>query len=402
MRPPLPLLPPALQAHGQLTPLLWRVGDVEITVRSKRGVRGYPELDGALQALGEAWRRGRLPPLQGEVLDLSASPAALPLIAGQLAPELRWTLATPSAATLLSARATLAGAALPAPVQLLAALPWELLGTFDRIIWRPPADCGLARVRAELAAVATRLRPGGEVLMLQHKEEGAGRGEREAAERFVEVHTFERHRGWRLSRLLGPQPGLAAAPPREPTFDTPVGRLQGMVGAFAGDKLDAGTALLLRVLASEGAPRRLLDLGCGTGVLARAALAWGAEEVLAVDDDLAAVRASSANLAGFAGARVVHADLLTPTAGSIGELGMDAVWCNPPFHVGRQVEERLSDAFVAAAFTALRPGGVLTLVANRALRYEERLAPWGRVSDLTPLGERRFRVLRAQRERRGV
>jgi 16S rRNA (guanine1207-N2)-methyltransferase len=143
----------------------------------------------------------------------------------------------------------------------------------------------------------------------------------------------------------------------------------------------------------------VLDLGCGTGVLAQAASQWGAREVLALDDDLAAVRASAANLASAPAARVVHADLLTPVTGDLGPLGFDAVWCNPPFHVGRQVEEGLSAAFVEGAMMALRPAGALTLVANRALRYEQRLAPWGRVEDLTPAAEGRYRVWRVQRER---
>jgi 16S rRNA (guanine1207-N2)-methyltransferase len=119
--------------------------------------------------------------------------------------------------------------------------------------------------------------------------------------------------------------------------------------------------------------------------------------VLALDDDLAAVRASEANLSPHPGVRVLHADLLTPVAGTVGPLGFDAVWCNPPFHVGRQVEEGLSDAFVAAAMLAVRPGGTVTLVANRALRYRARLAPWGQVLDLTPPGEERYRLLRVTR-----
>jgi 16S rRNA (guanine1207-N2)-methyltransferase len=397
-RPPTPT--PALDAQQRLTPLPFRVGEQEVQMQSKLGVRGYPELDGALQAIAEAWRRGRLPPLSGGVLDLSEGPGALPLMAAKLAPDTRWTLALTSAAALRAARATLAGAVLRAPVTLLAALPWEVPGDFDRILWRPPADRGVARVRAELAAVTRLLRPDGLAILLQAKEEGAARSEREAAACFAEVETFERHRGWRLTRLRGPQPERAPVAPLATTFATPFGPLRGVPGAFASEKLDAGSACLLRVLAKEGAAgSRVLDLGCGTGVLAQAALRFGAREVLAVDDDLAAVRASAANLTGEPGARVVHADLLTSVAGDLGRLEFDAVWCNPPFHVGRQVEEGLSAAFVEGAMHALRPAGVLTLVANRALRYQERLAPWGRVEELTPADEGRYRVWRVRRER---
>ncbi|MCF8034265.1 MAG: 50S ribosomal protein L11 methyltransferase [Desulfarculaceae bacterium] len=40
---------------------------------------------------------------------------------------------------------------------------------------------------------------------------------------------------------------------------------------------------LLRLRRSQGPLGRVLDLGCGTGILALAAVAWGAQEVLAVD-----------------------------------------------------------------------------------------------------------------------
>jgi 16S rRNA G1207 methylase RsmC len=73
------------------------------------------------------------------------------------------------------------------------------------------------------------------------------------------------------------------------------------------------------------------------------------------------------------------------------------VWCNPPFHVGRQVVGALSRAFVAAARVALRPGGVGWFVTNRGLPYEREFAAWGSFADVTPPGERAFRVWRAQR-----
>jgi ribosomal protein L11 methyltransferase len=53
--------------------------------------------------------------------------------------------------------------------------------------------------------------------------------------------------------------------------------------------------LLRRVFESE-APRRVLDLGTGTGILALAALALGAERVVAVEYNELAVRAAARNL----------------------------------------------------------------------------------------------------------
>jgi 16S rRNA (guanine1207-N2)-methyltransferase len=105
------------------------------------------------------------------------------------------------------------------------------------------------------------------------------------------------------------------------------------------------------------------------------------------------VRSAARNLGDDPRARVVHADL---TAGEVGE-GFDAVWCNPPFHVGRQVVGALSRAFVAAAHEALRPGGEAWFVANRALPYEAELGGWAAWGDATPAAERTFKVLWARR-----
>jgi 16S rRNA (guanine1207-N2)-methyltransferase len=216
-----------------------------------------------------------------------------------------------------------------------------------------------------------------------------------------------REAGWRVSVLRGPRP--AAPADTWVSFEPATGgAVRAIVGTFAAEKVDPGTAVLLRALAESraqgaGAAPRLLDLGCGTGLLARAALAAGAREVVAVDDDLAAVRSTAAQIGDDPRAAVVHADLLRPADAALAPLlaagGFDEVWCNPPFHVGRQVVSALSRAFVAAAHQALRPGGVAWFVVNRALPYERELAAWGAHADVTPAGERSFTVWRAVRGR---
>ena len=389
-----------LAEHHRIDRAGWRVGDLVVPIRTKVGVRGHPGVDDALLALAEPLRRGRLT-FEGRVLDLTGAPAALPVWAARAGVVADWTVASTSAAAIAAARATLADAGLHAPV--LPAHPWEVDGRFDAIVWRPPADRGVRRVAAELAAVAARLDGGGTAWLLQHKDEGAKRTEKAAAECFAAVDVVAREGGWRLTALRGPRPGTSQVDPWT-AFEAPGGPVRAVVGAFAAEKVDPGTRTLLRALAErglgdgargarDGAAGRALDLGCGTGILARAALAAGARAVVAVDDDLAAVRSAAANLGADERARVVHADL---TAGVAGE-DFDSVWCNPPFHVGRQVVGALSRAFLAAAHEALRPGGEAWFVANRALPYEAELAGWTAWGDATPANERTFKVLWARR-----
>lgn len=383
-----------LADHHRLDRAVWRVGDHAAPIRTKVGVRGHPGVDAALIALAEPLRRGRVA-LGGRVLDLTGAPAALPVWAARAGVAADWTVAATSAATLAAARATLAEAGLDVPV--VAALPWEVEERYDAVVWRPPADRGVRRVAAELAAIAGRLEPGGTAWLLQHKDEGAKRTEQAAVERFASVEVVAREGGWRLTALRGPRPGAAGVDPWT-AFEAPDGPARAIAGTFAAEKVDPGTRVLLAVLAARAAeggaaPERLLDLGCGSGLLARTGLAAGALAVVAVDDDLAAVRSAAATLGADARAQVVHADL---TAG-LAEAAFDAVWCNPPFHVGRQVVGVLSRAFVAAAHQALRPGGEAWFVANRALPYEAELAGWAAWGDATPPAERAFKVLWARR-----
>ncbi len=140
-------------------------------------------------------------------------------------------------------------------------------------------------------------------------------------------------------------------------------------GIFSWNRIDSGTALLLRVLprlAGRGA-----DLGCGIGILGHGVLASDKVTRLdLVDIDRRAVEATRRNLAD---ARVVvhWADVAQGT----GLAALDFVVMNPPFHDGGAEDRSLGQVFIARAAVALRRGGHLWLTANRHLPYEAVLKP---------------------------
>lgn len=397
-----------LAEHAALHWTDWQVGEVTLRSASKVGTRGHPGADPALRLLADALKRGRLPLAEslgrgGQVLDLSGT-ALLPVWAAATGLQAHWTLVSTSAAEAAAMHGSLEAAASSlassSPTSLATtprlALPWEVDGVYDAVIWCPPAERGWRRVQAELLTVASRLAPGGTVWLLQDKDLGAQRTEREARRYFGEVETLARDGGWRLSALR--DRSFDTLPPAETdgSFEAEDGPVRAVVGTYASAAVDPGTALLLSSLPTglaEG--QRVLDLGCGTGLLARRALRHGASEVVALDDDLGAVRSATWQLQAEQAEhwQGLHADLGL----GMGLEGFDQVWCNPPFHVGRQVVGALSRAFVAAAELALRPGGELWLVANRALPYEAELASWSAWRDRTPPGEQRFKLLWARR-----
>lgn len=175
--------------------------------------------------------------------------------------------------------------------------------------------------------------------------------------------------------------------------------------AFAGASLDLGTRLLLEQLerpsgevagGSVTGPRDVVDLGCGTGLLAAwAAQRWPDAQVLATDRSDAAVR--SAALTARANGVDDRVRVVRDDAGaSLPDASADVVLLNPPFHDGAALRTDAAHRMFAAAGRILRPGGELWCVWNSHLRYrpalERAVGPTAQVAR-----DRRFTVTRSVR-----
>jgi 16S rRNA G1207 methylase RsmC len=144
-------------------------------------------------------------------------------------------------------------------------------------------------------------------------------------------------------------------------------------GVFSADGLDLGTAVLLRESAPPAGARRLLDLGCGYGVLAVAlATACPGAEVDAVDTNERALELCAANANSHGVADRVHPAL--PAAVPDG-VRYDEIWSNPPIRIGKQALHDL----LLAWLPRLAPGGVARLVVGRNLGADS-LQAWLRES----------------------
>ncbi len=132
-------------------------------------------------------------------------------------------------------------------------------------------------------------------------------------------------------------------------------------GVFSGDGLDLGTAVLLRESTPRPESRRLLDLGCGYGVLAVAlATAAPQAQVDAVDVNERALALTASNAARYGLADRVHPSL--PDAVDP-ELRYDEIWSNPPIRIGKDALHALLTTWLAR----LAPGGIARLVVGRNL-----------------------------------
>lgn len=139
---------------------------------------------------------------------------------------------------------------------------------------------------------------------------------------------------------------------------------------FGGPTLDHGSRLLLAGLA-DAAPQasRIVDLGCGNGVLATAAACARTDaRVRATDQSVAAVAATrlTAEAAGVAERVDVHrADGLE----AVPDGWADLILLNPPFHTGATVHAGVAHRLIRGCRRALAPGGELRIVFNSHLAY---------------------------------
>lgn len=259
--------------------------------------------------------------------------------------------------------------------------------------------CGRHRGQNELwvAEALKRARPGGRIVVAGGKTDGAASlRKRIAALLPVEGHASKSHGVvfW-LTRPNAPDAAVGALVAANPPLLLE-GGFRTVAGLFSHDRIDPGSKLL-----AENLPADLkgiaADFGAGWGFLS-VELARRSPGVTAIDlyeasfSACEAARANMQTLAPQVEARVLWRDLIAEKA----ERRYDVIVMNPPFHQGRAAEPSLGEGMIRAARDALKPGGRLFLVANRALPYEAALqAGFARHGEI--VRDERYKVLWAAR-----
>ncbi|ELK8881757.1 16S rRNA (guanine(1207)-N(2))-methyltransferase RsmC [Salmonella enterica] len=136
-------------------------------------------------------------------------------------------------------------------------------------------------------------------------------------------------------------------------------------GVFSRDGLDVGSQLLLSTLTPH-TKGKVLDVGCGAGVLSAALASHSPKVRLTLCDVSApAVEASRATLAanGLEG-EVFASNVFSEVKGRF-----DMIISNPPFHDGMQTSLDAAQTLIRGAVRHLNSGGELRIVTNAFLPY---------------------------------
>lgn len=244
-------------------------------------------------------------------------------------------------------------------------------GSFDVALLRLP------KVKAELEMSAhqamARVRIGGQLIIYGGNDEGARTMAKRLAALDAEAVTVASEGHGRVISLTRKEGADVRGALSDWRHEEPI-TLAGMPrrwisypGLFAGGALDHATALLIAYLPPLSPTARVLDFGCGTGVICAAVHdAAPAATVFALDIDTLALEAVREN--------VPSAIRLVGTNLDPAESKLDLIVSNPPIHDGIAESLEVLHALIKRAPKLLRRNGRLMLVVQRRIALQHELA----------------------------
>lgn len=272
----------------------------------------------------------------------------------------------------------------------------SLEGNFDLILIKVPKVLGLlehqlSELRAHITAQTTIIAAG----MSKH------------------IHTstltlFERYLGRTQTSLATKKARLIFAQlddnpckssPYPTTYFEPTLQLQisNHANVFSKEKLDIGARFLIEQLDKLPRSQKIIDLGCGNGVLGISAQRIQPDaQIHFIDESYMALDSAKTNYAtafeGFSNSVFHSSNCLDQYQGE----PVDLILCNPPFHQQHTIGDHIAWQMFKQSYQQLQKGGELWVVANRHLGYSNKLKKiFGHCQTIA--NNNKFVVIKAQR-----
>lgn len=168
-------------------------------------------------------------------------------------------------------------------------------------------------------------------------------------------------------------------------------------GVFSRDSLDIGTRFFLSHLPKHEHYQKIVDLGCGNGVVGLIAAERNpAAELTFVDESFMAIASAKLNFeTAFEHSRNAHFTA-TDCLQGVPHNSVDLVLNNPPFHQQNVIGTHIANQMFREARDVLREGGELWVIGNRHLGYHIPLKKlFGNCETVT--SNKKFVILRARK-----
>ncbi len=144
---------------------------------------------------------------------------------------------------------------------------------------------------------------------------------------------------------------------------------------YAREKLDIGARYFIENLPKVAANSKVIDLGCGNGVVGLTVLANQAEaQVQFIDESVMALASAKQNIMTnlpevLEQCEFTLNDCLTDIEGG----SVDLILCNPPFHQNTATTDHIAWQMFKDSHRVLKKGGELRIIGNRQLAYHIKL-----------------------------
>jgi 16S rRNA (guanine1207-N2)-methyltransferase len=143
---------------------------------------------------------------------------------------------------------------------------------------------------------------------------------------------------------------------------------------FSRDSLDIGTRFFLEHIPECKQPLKILDLGCGNGLLGIiAAQRNQAAELVFVDESYMAIASAQINFQTVFNTERKVEFLITDCLTGVSESSVNLVLNNPPFHIQNAISGDVATRMFGESKKVLKKGGELWVIGNRHLTYHKQL-----------------------------